>query len=432
MDSVGEGLAFGIRCVKFGHEVRIYLSPENNQTTGDGFDGIEKVKNWVASMKWADLILPTGNHDFMQRLDFFRKNGFKVFGPSMASANIEIDRASGMSLFEKAGIEVPPYHTFSTLKEAEEFVWKNEERFVFKTMGDEDDKSLSYCAKSPADMIARLQRWQKLKLNPKGKVMLQEFIEGVEFGVDRWMGSGGFIGKYNEHFEHKKFLSGNYGQNCGESGTVQKYVDGSMLGEEVLAPLENDLIGLGHLGDVAVNCIIDSDGKSWPLEFTMRLGWPAFNIQVASHKGDPAQWMLDACNGIDSLEVSPQHAVGIVIAQPDYPYSKATKKETEGVPIYGVTPKNEKYIYPQSVKIDKMPDMDKEHVVEKAMWVTTGDYVGVVTALGNTVKKACERAYKTVDELNLSDMICRDDIGEKLEEQIPQLQAHGYALEFEY
>lgn len=432
LDSVGEGLAFAIRCQAAGHSVRLWLSPECNPTTGDGFRGIEKIKNWLSSMTWADLVLPTGNHDFMQKLDFFRKKGVRVFGPSAASADLEIKRLKGMKLFEKCGIEVPEYQQFNTLQEAEKHVRKTEERYVFKTLGDEDDKSLSYCSKSPADMIARLQRWQKLKLNPKGPVLLQKFVPGVEIGVSRWMGKDGFIGKYNENWEHKKSCSGNYGPNCGEAGTVMKYVDESKLGKDVLEPLEDELLKLGHLGDVDVNVIVAEDGKPLPLELTMRLGWPAANIMWATHTGDPVQWMFDACEGKDTLEVDTRHACGIVLAMPDYPYSKMTKAETDGVPIYGVGNGNRKFIAPQAVKIVTMPDMAGNKLVEKKTWVSTGDYLAVVTGIGKTVKQACKRAYDVVKDLHVPDLIVRDDIGEKLEEEIPKLKGFGYATEFFY
>lgn len=430
MDSIGEGLAFALRCVKSGHAVRLYLSPEANKTIGEGFKGIEKVSSWITSVKWADLIVPTGNHDFMPALERARQVT-AVFGPSVKSAKLEIDRAAGMKFLEDHGIECPPYQTFKTLKEAENHVRKTEQRYVFKPLGDEDDKSLSYCSKSPADLIARLQRWQELGMALKGECMLQEFVEGIEFAVSRWTGKEGFVGKPNENFERKKFLSGDCGPNCGESGTILKYVDYSQIAEEVLDPLEEDLVKLGHLGDIDVNCIVDKKGKAWPLEFTMRLGWPAFNIMNALHE-DPCEWMREACQGKDTLEVSSKIAAGVVLAQPDYPYSKLTKKETDGIPIYGVTERNQKYLSPQSVKVTTLPTMEGEELTEKPTWTTAGDYLAVVTGTGRSVSQACERAYETLKKLHVPDMIYRDDIGEKLEETIPELQKMGYATEFQY
>jgi len=432
MDSVGEGLAFALRCSKAGHEVRLFLDKSCNQKIGDGFKGITKVDNWVASVKWADLIFPTGNHQFLPKMDALRRMGVKIFGPSVESASLEIDREKGMKFLEKHGIRVPEYQEFKTLEQARDHVKKTEQRFVFKTLGDEDDKSLSYCAKSPADMVERINRWIDLKLNPSGPVMLQEFIEGTEFAVSRWVGKNGFVGQYNENFEHKKLLSGNAGPNCGEAGTVQKYCDASTLGDEMLKPLEESLVKMGHLGDIDVNCIIDESGQAFPLEFTCRPGWPAFNIMLVENDGDPVQWMLDACKGKDTTQFNTDVACGVVIAQPDYPYSKLTKKETDGIPVYGVTKKNADYIQAQSIRMDKKHMMDGDSIVERPMWTTCGDYLAVVTGTGETVKQATDRAYKTLKQIQVPDMIYRDDIGEKLEEEIETLHNFGYAEEFNY
>lgn len=432
LEGAGCGLAFALLCIKAGHEVRYALKRGENQTVGDGFRGLTKVSNWLASAKWADLIVCTGNDEYIPKLDFLRKQGMRVFAPSASSANLEVSRETGMKFLKKHGIEVPSFKTFTSLKDAEAHVRKNPARYVFKTLGSEEDKSLSYVGKSAADMVARLMRWQKMGLNPKGAVMLQTFIPGIELGVSCWMGKNGFIGKPNENFEHKKLLSGNCGPNCGEAGTVQKYVEDSLLFDQVLAPLEDALVEMGHLGDIDVNCIVDESGKAWPLEFTCRWGWPAFNIMLATHKGDPAQWMADACDGRDTLEVSTEIACGVVVAQPDYPYSEKPTAETVDIPIYGPAQGHGKYVFPQSVKMATLPTMKGEDIVDKSMWATCGDYVCVVTGTGTTVKKATERAYKVVREIHIPDVMFRDDIGEKLEEELPKLHAHGYATEFRY
>lgn len=432
MDTVGEGLAFAVRCKSAGHAVKLSLGPRDRRNVGQGFKGVQVVDNWLQHAKWADVIVPTGNDLYMPKLDSLRALGMKIFGPSCKSASLEIDRAKGMKFFEQSGIPVPKYQQFNSFAEAEAHVMKTGQRYVFKTMGDAADKSLSYVSKSPADMIARLQLWQKMKMDPKGPVMLQEFIEGVEFAVSGWMSSEGFIGKANENFEHKKLYSGNLGPNCGEAGTVCKYVQTSKIADEVLYPLERLFMAMDHLGDVDVNCIIDKKGQIWPLEFTCRLGWPHFNIMQSVHKGDPVQWMLDACNGKDTLEFSPQIACGIVFAQPDFPFFKDPPDKNEGIPIYGITPKNMKYIQPQSIKITKQPNMEGDKVVYKDTWTSVGPYLAVITGLGTTVRQAKHRAYATLKELSVSNGFYRDDIGEGLKEQIPELHKHGFATEFKY
>jgi phosphoribosylamine---glycine ligase len=432
MEDAGCGLDFVLRCIHWGHSVRYFLRKGNNPNIGKGFKGIEYVDNWATSTKWADLIFATGNDEFMGRMDYFRKQGAVFFGPSLESSQLEINRQKGMEFLEKHDIKCPEYETFQSLDEAAAYQKKSDDRHVFKTLGSEEDKSLSYVGKTPADMIARIQRWKKLGLTLKGPCMLQRFIPGIEFAVSRWLGSDGFVGLPNENFERKKLLSGDCGPNCGEAGTVMKYAKKSKLHEKVLAPLEDSLIKIGHLGDVDVNCIIDASGKAWPLEFTMRPGWPAFNIMLATHKGDPVQWMLDACKGEDTLKASTAIAAGVVLAQPDYPYSKSTKAETLDIPIYGVTEENRRFVAPQSVKMASLPQMVGEEVVTKEMWATCGDYIAVITGTGKSVKVACERAYKTIKDIHVPDMMYRDDIGEKLEEMIPEIQKFGYADEFVY
>ena len=153
---------------------------------------------------------------------------------------------------------------------------------------------------------------------------------------------------------------------------------------------------------------------------------------LATHKGDPVEWMVDAINGDDTTNFSTAIACGVVIAQPDYPHSNMTKAETMDIPVYGVTPKNRKFIAPQAIKMAKMPDMEGDEIVEREIWATCGDYLAVVTGTGRSVKQATERAYTVIKDIHVPDLMWRDDIGEKLKKEIPELQKFGFATEFTY
>lgn len=212
VDQDGVGLSYALRAYDAGHQVRWFIRPKpsNSKQIGSGFKGIEKVENWVPHVSWADLIFSTSNDEYIERLAFFKAKGFPVFAPSPASAKLEISRADGMKALEAAGIECAPYKTFKTMQEAEKHVIKSDERFVFKTLGDNEDKALTYVSKSPADLVA----WMRRTPPPKGEVMLQTFIDGIEMGVSRFMGKAGWVGQWNESFEHKKLMASNYGPNC--------------------------------------------------------------------------------------------------------------------------------------------------------------------------------------------------------------------------
>jgi phosphoribosylamine-glycine ligase len=211
-----------------------------------------------------------------------------------------------------------------------------------------------------------------------------------------------------------------------------QYVTEEKMSKDLLDPIEKDMLKLGHLGDMDLNCIIDEKGKAWPLEFTNRPGWPAFNMMLAQHKGDPIQWMADSLEGKNTLQVSYETGVCIVMTQPPFPYTNTDLEKTSGVPIYGVTKTNQRYIMPQGVKMATLVDDVDGKPVERQMWATAGEYIAVITALGPNVKKAAERAYKTVDELSVPDMLIRSHVGDDMEEKLEKLHKMGYALAIKY
>lgn len=271
IDSDCAGLSLAYRAAQAGHAVRLFLEPmaSNNQETGAGFKGIERIENWVASVRWADLILATSNRRYVDRLDRFRRAGFPVFGPSIASANLEIKRGLGMKTLEEHGIKSAGYRTFPTVAAAMKDVEKTGKRYVFKTLGDNEDKSLTYVSKHAADLLTWLE-WQLGNgTKIKGEVMLQDFIDGIEIGVSRFVGTKGFVGPWNESFEYPKLLSGDYGPNVGEMGTIAYFTNESKLGEETLAKLEKHLVSLNHTGDIALGFIVEREtGKPYPTEWT--------------------------------------------------------------------------------------------------------------------------------------------------------------------
>lgn len=428
VDQDGVGLSWALRATAAGHMVRWFVKPRPSTSTdvGKGFKGIEKVDNWVPHASWADLIFTTSNDDYIEKLEFFRKKGYPVFAPDVASAKLEISRKDGMKLLEKVGIECAPYKTFPNMKAAEAHVLKTEERFVFKTLGDNEDKSLTYVSKGPGDLVA----WMRRTPPPKGEVMLQTFIKGIEMGVSRFMGSKGWVGQWNESFEHKKLMPGNYGPNTGEMGTIAYFTKESKLGKETLGKLEQELLKLGHLGDTALGFMIDETGKPWPTEWTCRLGWPIANMMLGSIKGDPIQWMKDAIHGKDTTSFSEDIGCCLVLAHDKFPHTEKVE-EASGTPVYGITRGNQPHIHPQAVQLAKHPTLDKAGE-EKSVWTTAGDYVAVVTGFGSSVSQSTKRAYKTVENLHIANLIVRDDVGEGLKEHLPKLHKMGYALHCNY
>lgn len=433
IDQNGECVDFAWRAARDGHKVRHFIKDDpNKESVGKGM-GAEIIREYRPSVKWADIIIFAENSRYMLEGDAWRKDGIPVIGATVESAAWEIDRHLGQDIFEKHGIPTLPCKTFTRYDDAIAYVKREKKRFVSKPAGDEADKALSYVSKSPADMVFMLERWQKLgKLKPP--FILQEFVEGIEMAVAGWVGPGGFNQGWEENFEFKKLMVGEMGPNTGEMGTVLRYVKDSKLAEKVLKPLEDAIVATGHTGDIDVNCIIDKEGNPWPLEFTCRFGYPAMNIQNALHEGDTVEWLMALLEGEDAKNFRlDEIAAGVVLAIPDYPYSRLTGKSVVGIPVYGLTPSIEKSLHPCQIMLGEAPQEVDGKLATKPCWVTAGDYVLVSTGTGDTVSAATKEAYKTLDKISLPNSpMWRTDIGSRLKKQLPLLQAQGYATDLTF
>lgn len=431
IDPAFAALDWYMRCQDDGHEVKVFVV-QNDKTKNIGKGLVDFVPEWRKWMKWADMVFLADNTKFLKEIDAYRKQGVLVCGPTFGAAEWELDRGRGVEIFEECEIPVIPSEMFTSYDKAIEYVKKMDKRLVSKPCGDAD-KALSYCSKSPEDMVYMLERWKKNN-KLKGEFILQEFKPGIEMAVGGWIGPGGFSRGWCENWEFKKLMNDDLGVATGEQGTVMRYVEKSLLADKVLAPCEDALVEAGHIGYVDVNCIIDEDGNPWPMEFTMRPGYPCFNIQEALHTGDHAQWLKDLAEGkeTDNLVMN-KVATGVVMSIPDYPYSLLTRKDVTGIPLYGLTPQLEKHVHPAEMMLGEAPMKVGKEIKNQPMLVSAGDYILVATGTGKTVKESSEAAYKVLKALSMPNSpMYRTDIGKKLEEQLPRLQEMGYATSMEF
>ena len=426
IDPQGAGLDIAIRAQADGHKVKHFIrQTEKTKHIARGFvDVVEDYRPWL---NWPDLIFNTDNTRYLRELDTVRALGLPIIGASSETAQWELDRDKGQKILKKHGVEVPSCREFSDYDAAIAYVKKENRRFVSKPSGDAD-KALSYVAKTPADLVYMLERWKKLgKL--KQPFILQEFIGGVEMAVGGWFGPNGFNNGWCENFEFKKLMDGDMGVATGEQGTVVRYVRRSKLARKMLDPLTDLLAKEQYVGYVDVNCIIDDKGQAWPLEFTMRPGWPTFNIQQALHTGDCIEWLAMLAKGEDAKMVQMDTiAMGVVLSVPDYPYSHLTRKEVVGSPIYGLTPGLWKNLHPCEMMMGEAPVDRGGKIVTEPLPVTAGDYVLVMSATGETVLDAKRKVYRRLKRLTVPNSpMYRTDIGDRLGRQLAGIQANGYA-----
>lgn len=435
---------FALRCMKAGHHVKVCVAKDKKTKqrirTGDGL--VEKIENeeWQKHASWADLIVLADNDKWLRELDLFKKRGFPVFAPSLESAELELDRKKGQALLQKHGIKVMPYEAFSDFKKAEKYVRQKMTRLVSKP-NNNAARELSYVSESPADMVFMLQRWNQLGDLVKGEFLLQDYVKGVEIAVNGWLGPKGFLPWFEENAEHKPLMNDGKYVNTGETGTACKYVEGSQLANELLLPLERDLIKTGHIGSVDLAVIVDENGDPRPLELTMRLGWPSWNIVQSLHP-DPCEWMAHLIDGEDTFQPLDDHAIGVVMFQPPFPFDDfitrcggKIRSEVEGIPIYHLDDENpyRDGLAPCDVMEGRAPAMVDGEIVDKRLMVSSGDYLVVATGTGDSVKTAKDQAYKAVDSLEIPNSVgYRTDIGDRLKKDLPVLQSHGFCLDWTY
>jgi phosphoribosylamine--glycine ligase len=166
----------------------------------------------------------------------------------------------------------------------------------------------------------------------------------------------------------------------------------------------------------------------------MRPGWPTFNIQMALHDGDHAQWLLDLWNGKDARNWRMNEvAAGVVVSIPDYPYSHVTRKEVTGVPVYGVKRDDWEHIHPCQMMMGMAPNKIMGKFADVPMMVTAGDYVMVMSGTGPDVRSATDTVYRRLSTLSIPNSpMYRTDIGRRLRKQLPILNKNGYATGLEF
>lgn len=425
----GSGLDLAVRAADAGHSERLFLP---HRATGDVGKGmVELVEDWEASMDWAELIVLTGNADYGQKLQPYFKKGYPIFGANADAAAWELDRALGQQVLERSRVKVAGYETVDDIDAALEIVESTGRGYAIKPWGGESDKSMTCVARDADEAIFMLELWKRRGC--KGKLMLQEKVDGVEVGIAGWFGPGGWCRYVEESFEHKKFLTGDLGQNTGEMGTVIRHVLSSKLFDLILEPLGEQLRALKYTGDCAVNCIVDERGVPWPLEFTMRLGWPDFCIRQAVINHDPVSWMADLLAGKDSFSPEEDVAVGVLLAHGDFPTCRDKREDWEGFPISGVSAGNWSNLHFQQVMDGRAPQLLRGGVRRTKSLVSAGTYLMVVSGTGLTVAAAAKAAYRTVKQLSMpSNLMYRTDIGDRLKEDLPELQKHGLAAGMQY
>lgn len=209
--------------------------------------------------------------------------------------------------------------------------------------------------------------------------------------------------------DHKRALDGDGGLNTGGMGTYSPapFLNADQLNEIRSTVLDRWLNGCRMEG-------IDFRGMLYPglmltkegpkvLEFNARFGDPETQVYLMRLKNDLPELLLASAEGRlqgIQLEWSEQASTCVVMASGGYPESYAKGKVIEGIAAAETDPLVK--VFHASTKLD-----------DAGQLLTAGGRVLGVTALGDDLGQATQRAYKAVEKIHFEACHFRRDIAAK-------------------
>jgi phosphoribosylamine--glycine ligase len=143
-------------------------------------------------------------------------------------------------------------------------------------------------------------------------------------------------------------------------------------------------------------------GKVNVLEFNCRFGDPEAQpllMRLKSDVVDIFEAVIDGCLDTVEMKIDPRPTVCVVMSSGGYPGNYKTGKVINGLAA--------------AAKETGVQIFHAGTAVKNERTVTAGGRVLGVTAVGKTLEKAIEQAYKAVDRIQWTGSYCRRDIGAK-------------------
>ena len=171
---------------------------------------------------------------------------------------------------------------------------------------------------------------------------------------------------------------------------------------EVIMPTLRGMAGEGmpFVGFLYAGLMIDAAGKLRVVEFNVRLGDPETQPIMMRLKSDFLNLIEAALDGtLDKIEPEwdRRAALGVVMAAGDYPADPRMGDEISGLP----KAETDFHVFHAGT------------TMQDGKVVSNGGRVLCVTALGDTVKQAQQRAYQTLEPIRFEGMQYRRDIGRR-------------------
>jgi phosphoribosylamine---glycine ligase len=339
--------------------------------------------------------------------DALRSEGFDVFGPGRAAAQLEGSKAFFKSFASRHGVPTAAGGPADTPAEAHALVDASRSPPVVKADGLCAGKGVVVAATYDEAHEAVEAMMTRGAFGPAGRrVVVEERVEGEEASVHLLL-DGERALMLPAVQDHKRLGEGDTGPNTGGMGAygpapvVDAAVRARLLAEVVaptLAGLRAD--GLDYRGALFLGLIITPAGAPVVLEYNVRFGDPETAVLAELVEGDLAALLAGAARGALPREgdlPALGHAAAVVLASAGYPSSPRTGDAIEGLDrAEGLA----------GVRLLHAGTRD-----EGGRLVTAGGRVLAVSARGDTLEAALGRAYAAAAHIHFEGRQMRRDIG---------------------
>ena len=341
--------------------------------------------------------------------DFFKQdpelNSITVIGPSKKGAKLEGSKDFAKEFMLRNNIPTSAYKTFdkTTINDGIDFLNNTTPPYVLKADGLAAGKGVVILE----DLEEAKRELKSMIIDKKfgnagGKVVIEEFLEGIEISV--------FIVTDGDSYkilptakDYKRIGEGDRGLNTGGMGAISpvNFADRFFMERvesEIIKPTIEGLKKekIEYQGFLFFG-LINVKGDPKVIEYNVRLGDPEAEVVVPRIKSDLLNMLKGIGDGTLSekdLNISDSAAVTVVMSSGGYPQKYEINKE-----ITGLENVMESIVFHSGTKNSN------------GKLLTAGGRVLTVTSLDPDIRKALQKSYSSIKKISFQDNYYRKDIG---------------------
>lgn len=394
---------------------RIYCAPGNGGISRDAecrsvaacdLDGMVALAKEIR----ADLVFVAPDDPLAAGMvDAMEENGIRAFGPRANAAVIESSKSFSKDLMKRYGIPTAAYEVFTDADRAADYVRsRNAYPIVIKADGLALGKGVIIAQDEQAALRAIDDMMRGGAFGDSGKkVVIEEFLTGPEVSVLSFT-DGKTIVPMVSSMDHKRALDGDQGLNTGGMGTIapNPYYTPAVAQEcmeKIFLPTIHAMNDLGRpfKGCLYFGLMLTPAGPK-VIEYNARFGDPETQVVLPLLETpliDIVEAVVDKRLAEVPVTFSAQACACVVMASGGYPAAYP-----KGLKITGLDPHGQ---------VEGAVVYHAGTTYDGRSFYTSGGRVLGVTAVGNTLDQALDRAYAAVERIHFDGAHYRTDIGRK-------------------